>query len=67
MEQELIHQSEWPLYLSLEQREQLLAGKIARAVAAKTKAAPQTVARHVANQTTPTTIKRGFISLNRHN
>jgi len=65
MEQELIHQTDWPLYLSLEQREQLLAGKIARAVAANGLAAPQLDARHVATQK-PYQIKRGYISLHGH-
>ena len=67
MEQELIHQTEWPLYLSLEQREQLLAGKIARAVAAKTLTATQKSARHGNSQNPTTQAKRGYISINRHN
>ena len=50
MEQTLIQKTEWPMYLSLEQREQLVAGKIARAVAAAKTAAPPNIAYHGLNQ-----------------
>ena len=43
---QLAHSEDWPLYLSLEQREQLLSEKFARAVAA-VKAAPHTIAKNV--------------------
>ena len=44
MEQDVIHKTEWPMYLTLEQREQLLSEKIARAVAVTKIAAPQNIA-----------------------
>ena len=59
IKQEVIHQTDWPLYLSLEQREQLLASKIARAVAAARVAAPQNIAPHAAKIINPQSRNRG--------
>lgn len=55
-----MYRTDWPTYLSLEQREQLFAGKIARAVAASKLAEPKNIARHVANQsiTNPAGLRR---------
>lgn len=43
---QMTHSEDWPLHLTLEQREQLLSGKIARAVAAL-KGRTQTTSKNV--------------------
>lgn len=52
----MTHSEDWPMYLSLEQREQLLSEKIARAVAA-VKAESKSLAKNV-NSTQTTHVGR---------
>ena len=56
LKQDQVHMSDWPMYLTLEQREQLLSGKIARAAAAL-KGRTQSTAKNVVHDQ-PTNTRR---------
>ena len=57
---QMTHSEDWPLHLTLEQREQLLSGKIARAVAVLKSRTKTTAKNVVLDQPTNTRRDRGI-------